>query len=137
MYQYYKSFPGDKDRPEWLKYLDNLLLCGREYFINKPDNEPAYSLLSDKEIIKLSALMLKELPSTDQYDAIFDFDIDNYFPNLVIDCMLDNDILSKSIISNFLSDLVVKHFSDHLKKIFEEIHSDSRTFGVTRTCEND
>jgi len=111
VYQYYKPYINETNRPEWLKYIDNLLEQGRKYFC-KPTDELDYTEIKQEELEKLSRLMFSDNSRAEREEIILGYG------DSLLDAVnsFDKDWMSSSIINNILN-----YFEPHIKDIFEQI----------------
>lgn len=118
LFKYYSC--DESEKKDWMKYVDNLAFSGRLYVI-KPSYEPDYTQLSSKEIKKLVGLLLKEMPISDRYDTITEYDYDSKLPEFLADYMISNSELELNKMANFIANNTVNYYMEHVENIFEQV----------------
>ena len=118
--KYYPAYTGELGRTDWMKYVDDLRICGRMY-IYKPQNQPEFTKVTKKELRKLVGLILIDLPACERYEAILEFDTDSRLSDYMSRYMIQGGQLSQSELLDFMADNTMNHFMEKLEEIFETV----------------
>lgn len=121
MYKYYESHINCKNRPEWMKYVDNLSALGRTHGFIRDGNED-YTRLKEEEYRRLASLLFKDSSISMQDEIITEFNKTEIF-NKVSVYIESKSIDAEKSIADLISKNVIKSYQPVIKEIFDQVRT--------------